>query len=426
MAPPLGHARFRGARTCLAALLAVVAAVALPARGAAEIDRGPVRTAVFVIGDRAPVASATAETVRITLEAALASHRGLDVIDVDVALMAGRGKSPLDDLDRALAAFDTGHQALREDRLKEAVSELRRAEPLLARVVAFAEPETLPRLTLALGAALLATGDIEAADAAFERAAVMAPNLALAELGERKGVAAAWTRAKRRVGKRGTAAIEIDSSPSGALAYVDGVFVGFTPTQVGNLAIGTHHVSVRRGGFARKMKAVELSRGVNETVALTLEPSPQRTIIDSKAAEAGAEVASPTGPSAIRDLAVAVGAEEIVLMVVPKMAGKAPTYRAYLYDGTSARKLGETSGRADDFDVEAVFSGMAKRLYANAAAKQALVTTEENGPVYTRWWFWTGVAVAAAVTIPLIIYTSRDEDSVCPAGQTCGQIVLEF
>jgi hypothetical protein len=45
----------------------------------------------------------------------------------------------------------------------------------------------------------------------------------------------------------------------------------------------------------------------------------------------------------------------------------------------------------------------------------------EGHPIYTRWWFWTGVGVllAAGITTTALILSSGSDKPACPMGVTC-------
>ena len=45
----------------------------------------------------------------------------------------------------------------------------------------------------------------------------------------------------------------------------------------------------------------------------------------------------------------------------------------------------------------------------------------ESHPIYTRWWFWTGVGVllAAGITTTALILSSGSDKPACPTGVTC-------
>ena len=69
-----------------------------------------------------------------------------------------------------------------------------------------------------------------------------------------------------------SAVLDISSSPSGALAYVDNVYKGTTPVVVTELTAGTHSVTVSMDGYSSYSTQVELSPGRTTSVSASLAP----------------------------------------------------------------------------------------------------------------------------------------------------------
>ena len=44
-------------------------------------------------------------------------------------------------------------------------------------------------------------------------------------------------------------------------------------------------------------------------------------------------------------------------------------------------------------------------------------SSDESHPIYTRWWFWTGVAAVVAGGVLILLLANRDP--ACPSGRTC-------
>jgi hypothetical protein len=42
-----------------------------------------------------------------------------------------------------------------------------------------------------------------------------------------------------------------------------------------------------------------------------------------------------------------------------------------------------------------------------------------RSPIYTRWWFWTGIGVAIAGGVVAAVVLNRSSVDVCPAGVNC-------
>ncbi|MDD1716046.1 MAG: PEGA domain-containing protein, partial [Methanolinea sp.] len=90
------------------------------------------------------------------------------------------------------------------------------------------------------------------------------------------------------VAKRGNLAVY--SSPAGASVYADGNYYGTTPATVGNLAAGTHTVSLRLAGYTEYSTTVSVSAGSTTTLNPTLTSSPSYGSISVTSNPAGAGV----------------------------------------------------------------------------------------------------------------------------------------
>ena len=103
-----------------------------------------------------------------------------------------------------------------------------------------------------LGAAQAMTGDRKGALATFTALQTWRPDAVPdPDLGPKQTLPI-WEEAHDQVREAERGAIDIESAPEGAMAYVDGRLVGFTPTLVEGLPVGTHYVTIRREGFERR------------------------------------------------------------------------------------------------------------------------------------------------------------------------------
>lgn len=83
----------------------------------------------------------------------------------------------------------------------------------------------------------------------------------------------------------------IQSVPSSADVYIDGLYRGATPVTVGNLGVGTHNVLLRRAGFQEYSTTIQVSAGSISEIRPTLTPLPSTTgSVDVISYPAGASV----------------------------------------------------------------------------------------------------------------------------------------
>jgi len=240
-------------------LVGVVAgAIALtPARAdegdAAGGDRGEVELAVVVTGaDGVKLPGVRRATVQVSMERALKRDRRLIVVDKDDRLAARAGRLPADVVAEARALVSSGEELLRRGQAEAALLKLQGASTQLARVLAWTQKQELARAQFLLGAAQVLTGDAKAAQATFVALLAWRPEMVADADIEPTKVLPVWEKARKQAARLAGGSIEIETAPAGALAYVDGKLIGFTPTVVEGLAVGVHYVTLRRDGHERR------------------------------------------------------------------------------------------------------------------------------------------------------------------------------
>jgi hypothetical protein len=78
--------------------------------------------------------------------------------------------------------------------------------------------------------------------------------------------------------KRGS--LEIRSEPAAAQAYVDGRYIGVTPTFADGLITGEHWVTLKKEGFKKAVMAAQVSSKVQQLVSITMERSTKYLLVE--------------------------------------------------------------------------------------------------------------------------------------------------
>ena len=68
--------------------------------------------------------------------------------------------------------------------------------------------------------------------------------------------------------------VAIASTPSNAKIYVDGIYAGDTPKYISRQLIGEHKFSVELDGYQSQTKTLNITEGMDESLAFVLEPNP--------------------------------------------------------------------------------------------------------------------------------------------------------
>jgi tetratricopeptide (TPR) repeat protein len=420
------------ARWSAAALAAAaLSAVAPPLADAAPFDEGgPTRVAAFVLDDDgAPVAGARGATLLHTLERALRRDGRLEIVDHDLALARRADLVPDEALGEALGSMSDGEALLRRDRAGAALPRLEQAARAFAENLAFARKRDYAHAQFLIGAAHAMLGNDDEAHEAFTRLLVWRDDyVADASIAPEK-VLPRFEAAREALRGRGAGSIELLSSPAGAAAYVDGRFVGFTPTFAAGLTAGEHHVTFRAVGFVRAIVTVEVSSRVERTARVTLEPTPGRAQLEALLDEVAPELDRPRGGPALAELGALLGADHLVVVRLPSSTRGDDPVRGWIYGATSRQRLAAAERSPSD-DDGAALAALAEDLYRQIAGEAwpppARSRRDRGGvALHRRWWFWTGVTVvAAAVVVPRLF--DLDGGARCPDGAVCGHVVWRF
>ncbi len=214
-----------------------------------------------------------------------------------------------------------------------------------------------------------------------------------------------FDRVRTRVSSGPRAALEVDTSPSGAEVYVDGRSYGPSPVSVPDLLVGDHYVTIKHIASVKMVARATVTAGGSE-VSYELQPNERSRLVASPEALAAirGELGEERAGSAIRSLGNTLGASQVVIGVVTPDGDDQLHLVAYLYDVRTRFLLAhrETTMGTDDAGME-VARQLAIDLYdgvdltgAIAIPEDALNDTiEVRAELYEEWWFWTAIGVAA-------------------------------
>jgi len=364
------------------------------------------------------------------MERALEDDQRLYVVDRDRALAERAGLVPEEVISEARGLLESGEAMLRQGRAQPALQRLQAAETQLGQHLAWMSKNELARAQFLVGAAQAVLGNRDAAMAAFQRLQVWRPDFVADTAISPAVVLPVWERTHDRVRTLPGGSIEIKSSPDRALAYVDGRFVGFTPTTAEGLAVGDHYVTLRKVGFQRQVERVAASDKQQHGVHGTLEPSPGADDLNRQLTSVAAGLGGARAPAELTAVGETLQIDHLVLVRMP--AAGAGKYEAFVYATASRKRLAAATADADpERDIDATFTQLARALYAQVVfvpppppRKPPAVAGKRS--VWSRWWLWAGigVAAAAAVAVPLTIDAASSGGPSCPGNAVCAEIHL--
>jgi tetratricopeptide (TPR) repeat protein len=428
----LAHTAAAAAIICGAFIAAIAAAGAAHAEPPARRARVPV--AVFLVGPDGPLSPSRHATLLLTMEKALETDRRLEVIDKDRRLTEVAGRVPREALSEARGLLLSGEALLRKKKARLGLVRLQAAEQQLARALAWARKADLARTQFLVGVAHAMLGDRARAESAFLRLLTWRPAFVIDTTLEPGKVFPAWESARAKLARLPGGSLDIRSTPDRALAYVDGRFVGFTPTATEGLSQGTHYVTLKKVGYERAVVEVEVSGKVNRKASAELVASEGADGITTLVAAVAPSLGKARASAELDELATLVGLQHAMFVRVPEIGAEDSLYEGFLFTTKDRKLIARASGRtSDERGVDQVFAELARALYAQVVFEPLPPVQPKADPnartrdraFYQTWWFWTGVgALAAGATLPFVI--GADAGPRCPGGAVCGDVQIDF
>lgn len=398
--------------TVLLALLALVA-------GEAEARRA--RVILFLLPAPGYSPQLVARVSNALLKALSADPR-LDVKDSDKLLVEFSGEIPTERINQAKSAYDEGVEKLRGGKPAEAIPSLEQAVTAYEEVLAFVKKDLLARAWLALGAAQASAGQQRKAYSTFVDLLTWRPLLAYDTALLDPAHLPLFEKARAAVKKQKRGSVELTTDPPGARAYVDGRFMGVTPTVVYGLRIGDHYASYKHAGFIKAAHKITVSGTEQKRYSLRLVRSEKFLLLSQSIEAAKRVLGQPIAPPEMLSLQSFLYIDQVIFATMGHAGPGRITIQAFLYDLRSKLRLNVVS---HTFDIRSLqeTATLARDLYFNVRTDGALEAPPEAPPpkaprrrrFYATWWFWSAIAAGvAAIAIPAALWP---ESKSC--GETC-------
>lgn len=379
----------------LAAMIAVCFTASALAQGQGPV--GPPPSLVVLAFPSSDADAAVAAGVEFSLEEALAK--------------AGAPLAPLDELfpDDSAPSLARGDQLFEQGRrlfdgldCSKAARRFEDAATFYSKHPAQVRPEVFARAYLFLGGCRFLDGNREGAIEAFTRAAQIDPAAAPDKSLFAQDVFDAWKEAVAAVEARQKSRLHVDASPPGSQIRVRGVVVGNSPIPAIDVPSGLALVQVTRPGHQRYGTLAEVSAGKPSGVVTTLQPLPalqaMREIAAAMATEESFAAASlPAEAAAVADR---MGARFLLLTRVEKGAARAQVWDVVTGNRLKGIHVEPGGGEYDD-------AARAVRDWLNNPSPADVGANLTATRLVKKWWFWTAIAGAAAVTGVVVYAATR-------------------
>jgi hypothetical protein len=385
----------------------------------------PVRVTTFML-DHSGVDENAVPPIMRAIGDGLKRNPRLEMKDLETRLAEFAQEMPQDQIDEGRAALADGQKSLQSLEMGAAIKKLNQAVDVLAKVLPHIKKQELADAMMALAAAEFLNGDKKGAAKTLLRLLVWRPDYKLDTQKYPPELIAPLEDARKEVDKLKRGSLEIHSEPPAAQAYVDGKYLGVTPTFAEGLPVGEHWVTFKREGYRKAVMPAIVNSKTQQLVELTLERSGKYLLVEQSLQGVETTLGQDQLDAGADNLKEVLFIDHAVFVrAKPAKAAGSLDVEAYLYDVRSRRKLSRVTKTVPIAEAEKQLASVPSALYLNVnydaeleAPKDAPIPkAKKRTPFYATWWFWTasGVVVAGIITAAIVIPRPKD----CGGGTFC-------
>ena len=413
--------RLNGSAALAATVLAGLTLFTSPVWAGPKKPRAKVTVFLIPQGNVSPKLTAK---ISHAIVKSLHDNRNLDVKDPDKLLVQFAGEVPSRTISRAESNLKKGIFLIKGGNPGDAIVKIQGAINGLEQSLAFVTKKMLARAFMALGVAQAEAGNRRAAQQTFVSLVTWRPRVLFdtKEFGPRYLPLFAKAQAISKRLPRGSA--ELSTDPSGAKAYVDGRFVGITPTTAFGLASGFHYATFKKEGFIKASKRIRVSGSEQQKYQQELKTSDKYLLLQQALGAVKNELGAEKATQAMADLRSFLFIDQVIFARIRQVGAKKLLVQGYLYDLRSKIRLNQASQTVVTGKFKAV-AKMTTLLYVNVRYDGLLEAPPDapppppltRTPFYATWWFWSAAAVGAAAIIVGVVMIP--ESRSCEDGSRC-------
>jgi hypothetical protein len=365
----------------------------------ARVRPGSGAAAIFAV-PQDEAAQKSAAALGAELEDALAS-RGTQMVDLDALFPP----PPAASVTRGEDLFKEGRNAYDNLDVDRAAEKFNQAITFYAKHPVETRPHEMGRVLVFLGASLALNGDATAAKDAFQRALLVDPAAKPDSELFGRDVQKAFAAAKADLAQREKGVLHVESIPPRARVWIRGEPKGQTPVADLSLTAGRHQLLIRRPGYVPFGAFPDVKAGQSTDVEAVLEATGGLAAMQATAAKltTAAALESSKVPPEAKAMGERLGARYLILAQVGRAGSK-----LYAWDLSTGDKLSAVPVESADATAGQVLSWIEH--------PPSFSLLEHVPGVAKRWWFWAGVAGAAAVVTGVVVVSSGHPHSVFPGG----------
>jgi hypothetical protein len=404
--------------------LAVAVAVSLVAVAARADGPHPVPVTTFPLQHPGVDDQALVPVMR-ALDDGLKRNPRLDFKDLDTRLADFAQEVPQDMIEQGRTLLTDGQKALTSLEIGPAIKKLEQAIDILSKVLPYIKKQELADAMMALGAARFENGEKREARAVFLRLLTWRSDYHVDVNRYSPPLLLAVEEARKEVERARRGSLEIHSEPAGAQAYVNGRFVGVTPTTSEGLTIGEHWVTLKKEGYKKAVMPAMVSAKVQQTVSFVLERSSKFLLVEQALKSVEKSLGAPELEASVDNLKEILFVDHGVFVRVSAAAPGFMKVDSFLYDLRTRKLMARVTRDVKEGEADKTLQPLASQLYMNVSYESELQAPKDAPPpkvverrkFYKTWWFWTACGAATAGIVLGATLAPKPKD--CGSGNFC-------
>lgn len=396
---------------CSRLLPLLLALSVLPWSGSARADK-PARMTVFIMSEGEVPAKVSARISHAFVRT-LRNNPNLEVKDPDKLLVEFAGEMPTEAINRAQKALDHGLKLLTSQRAAEAIESFNKAIAGFEPTLAFIKKNSLADSVMALGVATAMTGNRKGAVEIFENLLVWRPHMPYDTKRFDPKYQPLFDKAKQTCEELPRGSVELTTDPPGAKAYIDGQFVGVTPTVAYGLTVGNHYATYKMAGYVKAAQKVLVSPKVQKKFSQELTRSEKFLLLEQTLKNVNETLGAAEATPPMADLRSFLFIDQVIFARLTPLPSERVEVRAFLYDLRTRQRLKQASSQIPLASPNKPIDDLTRVLYLNVRYDGTLEAPPEPAPppppkrtpFYATWWFWTAVGVGVAgIVLPIVLW----------------------
>ena len=362
------------------------------------------------------------------LDDGLKRNPRLDFKDLDTRLADFAQEVPQEQIDQGRQLLQEGQKALTALEMGVAIKKLEQAIDILSKVLPYIKKAELADAMMALGAAHFENGDKREARTTVLRLLTWRNDYTVDINKYPPALLGAVEDARKEVDKARRGSLEIRSEPAGAQAYVDGRFVGVTPTPAEGLPVGEHWVTLKKEGYKKAVMPATVSAKVQQAASFVLERSSKYLLVEQALKSVEKDLGAQQLDASVDNLKEVLFVDHGIFVRATAAAPGFMKVDSFLYDLRSRKLLARVTRDVKQGEADKQLQPLASQLYVDVSYEAELKAPTDAPPpkvverrkFYKTWWFWTACGVA--VTGVVLGATLAPKPKDCGNNNFCFQV----